>query len=139
MSVGNGPTQPSFPRAIIHPLGPLFRHLPLSLRRHLLYWNVYRRWGNFKNPTLASEKMQWRIINDHRPLLQWTADKLAQKEYVKEIAQRNNLPIRIPASFGLAKKQKNSLIHCIHIAKDGCSNRTTARVDTASTSADLME
>ena len=78
----HGPSLPSFPLSIIHPLGPLFRHLPLALRRHLLYMRATSRWGNFRNPRLWSEKMQWRILNDRRPILSWTADKLAQKEYV---------------------------------------------------------
>ncbi len=62
--------------------------------------------------------MQWRIINDHRPLLQWTADKLAQKEYVKEIAQRNNLPIRIPATLW-AGQEAEELINTLHSYREG--------------------
>lgn len=77
-----GPATPSYPLRLIHPLGPLFRWLPLALRRHLLYLRETSRWGNFRNPVLWSEKMQWRIINDRRPVLSWTADKLAQKTYV---------------------------------------------------------
>jgi len=76
-------------RRIVHPLGPLFRHLPLALRRHLLFLRHRGSWGNFRTPRGFGEKMQWRILNDHRPLLSWTADKLAQKEYVRRISASN--------------------------------------------------
>jgi hypothetical protein len=99
MAAGNGPTLPKFPRSIIHPLGPLFRFLPLSLRRHLMYWNVYRKWGNFREPMLASEKMQWRIINDRRPVISWTADKLAQKEYIRSLVASGAIDVRIPETL----------------------------------------
>ena len=96
MAAGNGPTLPKFPRSIIHPLGPLFRFLPLALRRHLLYLRYYGRWGNFRAPILASEKMQWRIINDRRSILKWTADKLAQKQHVREVSDAASLGVRVP-------------------------------------------
>ena len=82
MIVLNGPKQPRLPLSLIHPLGPLFRHLPLSLRRHLLYLRAHKRWGNFREPRLWNEKVQWRILNDHRPLLAFTCDKLATQQYL---------------------------------------------------------
>ena len=96
-----GPSLPSFPRSIIHPLGPIFRYLPLSLRRHLLYVNTFRRWGNFRIPVKWTEKMQWRIINDRRHIMSWTADKLAQKAYVRsELGQRGlNSVMRLPEVY----------------------------------------
>ncbi len=47
MRLLNGPRVPGYPLRLIHPLGPLFKHLPLALRRHLLYLRAYKRWGNF--------------------------------------------------------------------------------------------
>jgi hypothetical protein len=35
--------------------------------------------------------MQWRILNDRRPALSWTADKLAHKEYVRETLKRSGM------------------------------------------------
>lgn len=86
-----GPSRPPFPLLLIHPLGPIFRWLPLALRRHLLFLRSNARWGNFRNPTLWSEKMQWRIINDRRPILSWTADKLAHKEFMLRMIQQNGM------------------------------------------------
>lgn len=97
----DGPHRPRGIRALIHPLGPLFRHLPLSLRRQLLFLRHHGWWGNFRNPRSYAEKMQWRILNDHRPLLRWTADKQAQKEYARRcVAGRTDLPhLKIPATY----------------------------------------
>jgi hypothetical protein len=95
----DGPNLPKYPLALIHPLGPIFRHLPLSLRRHLLYFQAYKRWGNFRTPRLFSEKMQWRILNDRRPLISWTCDKLASKEFARKTAEAAGVTLRIPATY----------------------------------------
>jgi hypothetical protein len=90
---------PAYPRLLVHPLGPLFRHLPLELRRHLLYVNAHRRWGNFSSPTSFTEKMQWRIINDRREILTLACDKLRSKQYVQEqwdkagLGERYKIPV----------------------------------------------
>jgi hypothetical protein len=99
MIMRNGPKKPRFPLALIHPLGPLFRRLPLSLRRHLLYLRAHKRWGSFRNPRLWTEKMQWRVINDRRALLAVASDKLASKALVAQIAKTLGLEIRIPATL----------------------------------------
>jgi hypothetical protein len=101
MIVRDGPKRPPFPLSLIHPLGPLFRHLPLSLRRHLLYLRALRRWGNFRTPRLAGEKTQWRILNDRRPLLAFVEDKLASKEYIRRALASAGLldKIRLPSTY----------------------------------------
>ena len=99
MIMRNGPKRPRYPLALIHPLGPLFRRLPLSLRRHLLYLRAHKRWGNFRSPRLWTEKMQWRVINDRRALLAVASDKLASKALVAQIAKTLDLEIRIPATL----------------------------------------
>ena len=97
----DGPKRPRYPLALIHPLGPLFRFLPLSLRRHLLYLRALGKWGNFRTPRLAGEKAQWRIINDRRPLLAFVEDKLASSEYVRSTLAKAGLleQIRFPETF----------------------------------------
>ncbi len=96
-----GPTYPSYPRALLHPLGPLFPLLPLRLRRHLLFLRAFRRWGNFENPTTFREKMQWRIINDHRALLTVACDKLATRELVRSTLAARGLAdhLSIPETY----------------------------------------
>ena len=85
MTPGRGPNRPRFPLSLIHPLGPLFRRLPLSLRRHLLYLRHHQQWGNFRNPKKYTEKIQWRILYDRRDLIALTCDKAASKAYVNQI------------------------------------------------------
>lgn len=101
MILRNGPTYPSYPRALFHPLGPLFPLLPLRLRRHLLFLRAFRRWGNFKNPTTFREKMQWRILNDHRTLLTIACDKLATRELVRRTLRAHGIAsqLAIPQAF----------------------------------------
>ena len=115
MIVRTGPTELRFPLALIHPLGPLFRHLPLSLRRHLLYLRALGRWGNFRSPRLAGEKAQWRILNDRRPLLAFVEDKLASKEYVKSALEKAGLleQIRFPETYwvGTDLRELQALAH----------------------------
>ena len=115
MIVRDGPKQPRYPLALIHPLGPLFRHLPLSFRRHLLYLRALGRWGNFQSPRLAGEKAQWRIINDRRPLLAFVEDKLASKEYVKSALHKAGLleQIRFPETYwvGTDLRELQALAH----------------------------
>ena len=95
----DGPKGPSFPYALIHPLGPLFPKLPLELRRHILYWLKFRRWGSFQQPKLWSEKMQWRILNDRRPVLAVASDKLASKRYVGDLVRMSNAKISVPETL----------------------------------------
>jgi hypothetical protein len=99
MIMRDGPKRPRYPLTLIHPLGPLFRRLPLSLRRHLLYLRAHKRWGNFRNPRLWTEKMQWRVINDRRALLAVASDKLASKALVAQIAKTLDLEIHIPTTL----------------------------------------
>jgi hypothetical protein len=62
--------------------------IPQPLRRRLLFLRYHGRWGNFKSPRTFSEKVNWRILNDRRPGLAWTCDKLAIKERAAELGIR---------------------------------------------------
>jgi hypothetical protein len=60
----------------------LLRVLPLPLRRRVLYLRWQRRPLRLRDPQLFSEKVNWRIVHDRRPVLAETCDKLAIKEMV---------------------------------------------------------
>jgi hypothetical protein len=77
----------------------VFSQLPLGLRRHLLFFRSFRRWGNFRRPSGYSEKLNWRAINDHRALMAFTSDKLAAKAYVGAVVHAHRLNVRIPATY----------------------------------------
>jgi TupA-like ATPgrasp len=58
--------------------------LPLALRRQLLFTSSHKRLGNFTHPRTFSEKINWRILHDRRPILSWTCDKLRMKSVAAE-------------------------------------------------------
>ena len=55
--------------------------LPIGMERRLLFVYYQRKLPRFSKPVTFSDKVNWRILNDRRPLLAWTCDKLAMKEY----------------------------------------------------------
>lgn len=57
------------------------RLLPISTRRRIIYLRAYRRLPNLTAPTLFSEKINWRIINDRRESIAFTCDKVRMKVY----------------------------------------------------------
>ena len=113
MLVRTGPRKPRLPLALIHPLGPLFRYLPLSLRRHLLFMRAFGKWGNFRHPRTFREKAQWRTINDRRARLSFAQDKLAAKEYLRRVSAEINQPIRIPETLWVGRdiRELEALAH----------------------------
>ena len=115
MLVRTGPRKPRLPLALIHPLGPLFRYLPLSLRRHLLFMREFGKWGNFRRPRTFREKAQWRTINDRRARLSFAQDKLAAKEYLRRVSAEINQPIRIPETLWVGRdiRELEALAHTL--------------------------
>jgi TupA-like ATPgrasp len=69
--------------------------LPASIERQLLFLYYNRKLPHFDRPVTFSDKVNWRILNDRRPLLEWTCDKLAMKEY----ASNAGLDLRIPRTI----------------------------------------
>ena len=73
--------------------------LPLRARRRVLYLRFQHRFAHLENPQRFSEKINWRIVNDRRPLLAESCDKLA----MKAIAARSGADVKIPTTrwFGV--------------------------------------
>jgi TupA-like ATPgrasp len=61
-------------------------NLPVGLKRRVLFAYNVRQLPHFRNPRTFNEKMNWRILYDRRPLLEWPCDKLAAKDSVQEMA-----------------------------------------------------
>jgi hypothetical protein len=59
---------------------PAIYGMPVELRRRALFLYCNRRFPHFKKPLTFNDKVNWRILTDRRPLLEWTCDKLAMKE-----------------------------------------------------------
>lgn len=69
--------------------------LPVGLKRRLLFVYYNHKLPHFNRPVTFSDKVNWRILNDRRPLLEWTCDKLAMKEY----AENAGLDLHVPRTF----------------------------------------
>ena len=63
--------------------GSLVYRLPVGVERRLLFVYHNRKLPHFNKPVTFSDKVNWRILNDRRPLLEWTCDKLAMKDYAE--------------------------------------------------------
>ncbi|MGY1915345.1 ATP-grasp fold amidoligase family protein [Blastococcus sp. SYSU DS0973] len=59
----------------------LVRRLPIAAKRALLYAEAHGRRPHLGNPRTFTEKLNWRIVHDRRPLIGQLGDKLAMKEY----------------------------------------------------------
>lgn len=68
--------------------------LPPGVKRRALYACYHHRLPRFRHPVTFSEKVNWRILNDRRPALEWTCDKLAMKEHATAIPG-----LRVPRTF----------------------------------------
>jgi len=66
---------------------------PLSVERHARYMVCHRRPGHLRHPNTFSEKVNWRILHDRRPLLADTCDKLRAK------AMAERLGIAVPKTL----------------------------------------
>jgi hypothetical protein len=73
--------------------------LPASLSRRALYLYYFHQLPNTRNPETFCEKLNWRILKDRRPILEWTCDKLAMKEYAEESQLAKDLGLRVPRTL----------------------------------------
>jgi hypothetical protein len=55
--------------------------LPDRQKRAVLYRRAHGRWPSGRRPSTFTEKINWRVVNDRRPLIGQLGDKLAMKAY----------------------------------------------------------
>lgn len=72
------PARPHLPDAVV-------RRLPLACKRGVLYSRVHGRWPSLREPRLSTEKANWRVVHDRRPLIGQLGDKLAMKAYAHQV------------------------------------------------------
>ena len=53
----------------------LIYRLPAAVERRVLFTIAHRRLPRFGRPVTFSDKINWRILNDRRPLLEWTSER----------------------------------------------------------------
>ncbi|MGY1885326.1 ATP-grasp fold amidoligase family protein [Blastococcus sp. SYSU DS0753] len=67
--------------------------LPPTARRRYLYLAGHWRLPRLRDPRTFSEKVNWRILNDRRPELAWTCDKLAMKEHASRLRDESGIAV----------------------------------------------
>ncbi len=65
--------------------------LPLPLKRAVLFRRAHGRWPA-RPPRTFTEKVNWRVVHDRRPLIGRLGDKLAMKEYALDVLPSVNVP-----------------------------------------------
>jgi TupA-like ATPgrasp len=65
-----------------------------GVKRHALFACSNRRLLRLRNPATFNDKVNWRILNDRRPVLDWRCDKLAMKERARAITG-----LRVPRTY----------------------------------------
>lgn len=79
------------------PLALMYR-LPANSSRRGLFMYYNRQLPHFRDPVTFNEKINWRILNDRRPLLESTCDKLAMKERAGKVSG-----LRVPRTLWSGK------------------------------------
>jgi hypothetical protein len=107
----------------------LIYRLPAGVERRLLFAYHNRKLAHFGRPATFSDKVNWRILNDRRPLLELTCDKLAMKDYASQ-AELEDLrvphtvwsgssicdlqAVKLPDHWVLKPNHRSGLIHFGH-------------------------
>lgn len=68
--------------------------LPSGPSRRALFIYHHRQLPHLWSPSTFNEKMNWRILYDRRPILEWTCDKLTMKEYAAKTSG-----VRVPQTY----------------------------------------
>jgi hypothetical protein len=74
----------ALPRGVVH-------RLPLRLKRAVLYREAHGRWPR-RRPRTFTEKVNWRVVHDRRPLIGRLGDKLAMRDHAAEVLPSLHIP-----------------------------------------------
>ncbi len=97
--------------------------MPPLVRREIWYTQKHRRLGHLRHPRSFTEKVNWRILYDRRPLLAWTCDKLRMKEeaarhgvltpqtYWSGCDLRELVHVPLPEHWVLKPNHRSALVH----------------------------
>ncbi|MGY2083944.1 ATP-grasp fold amidoligase family protein [Blastococcus sp. SYSU DS0539] len=70
----------------------VLRWLPNRPKRALLYREAHGCWPRERRPRTFTEKINWRVVNDRRPLIGQLGDKLRMKEYATRVCPDLSVP-----------------------------------------------
>ena len=83
--------------------------LPKPLAYKLRYYSRHGYWPNLRHPRSLMEKVAWLLLFDRRPLRARVADRLAVREFVKELAPECKLPRHLWTGTNFGEKIWDSL------------------------------
>ena len=66
--------------------------LPLRFKRAVLYREAQGRWPADRHPRTFTEKVNWRVVHDRRPLIGRLGDKLAMRAYAAQVCPELKVP-----------------------------------------------
>ena len=73
------------PRAVV-------TRLPHRHKRAVLFWEAHGRRPHLRRPRTFTEKVNWRVVHDRRPLIGRLGDKLAMKAYAAQVCPGLRVP-----------------------------------------------
>ena len=79
------PGEQLLPRAVVH-------RLPLGLKRAVLFREAHGRWPRRRRPRTFTDKIDWRVVHDRRPLIGQLGDKLAMREHAARVCPDVRIP-----------------------------------------------
>ncbi|WP_448616824.1 ATP-grasp fold amidoligase family protein [Modestobacter sp. URMC 112] len=106
------------PAALVH-------RLPDRQKRAVLFWQAHGRRPHVRRPRTFTEKVNWRVVNDRRPLIGQLGDKLAMKAYAARVCPGVRVPrvlwagtdvgelagVALPASWVLKPNHGTMRVH----------------------------
>jgi hypothetical protein len=81
----------------------VINQFPVPQKRALLYLGAFGRLPRLRHPRTFTEKVNWRIIHDRRPIIAMMADKLATKEFVSSTCPDVVVPKSLWAGTDIAE------------------------------------
>jgi TupA-like ATPgrasp len=70
----------------------LVSRLPDRQKRAVLFWEAHGRRPHLRRPRTFTEKVNWRVVHDRRPLIGRLGDKLAMKTYAARVCPDLRVP-----------------------------------------------
>jgi hypothetical protein len=70
----------------------VLRRLPDRPKRALLFREAHGTWPHGRSPRTFTEKVNWRVVNDRRPLIGRLGDKLAMRDHARQVCPGLRVP-----------------------------------------------
>jgi hypothetical protein len=93
------------PRSVVH-------RLPDRQKRAVLFWEAHGRRPHLRHPRTFTEKVNWRVVHDRRPLIGQLGDKLAMKAHAERVCPDLRVPRVLWSGTDVAELASTDLPGC---------------------------